>query len=157
VSNSTEEYFEGPAPSKSRRWIILLAVVLIVALLAMFARATLPGQRSEFVGMWKDIKKPQFYYDLRADGSFTAVTFEEWFGNNVHSQVMCKGTWKASPEALYLTYTSMEPGGTVKKPKEFARDAKERIGKELRFDVEWVAKNQWHLGWDASRTYQRAR
>jgi hypothetical protein len=156
VASDIAQHFEGTAPPKSRLWIVLLSAVVLVVLFVMFARATLPGQRREFVGLWKEVKKPQFFYDFRADGSFTALIQNDWVGNYMNGRVEVKGTWKASHEALYLTYTSMDLINKTRGPDEFAREAREQIGREIKIQVDWVSKDQIHIGPNWDWIYQRS-
>ncbi len=136
---------------------MLLAAVVIVALLAIFARATLPGQRSELIGKWVNVADSKLYYEFRADGTFTALASQEWAIGNPNDLGRYEGKWRAGPAVIYLTYTKIESARKVKNQKAYDDAANRQIGQESKFDMKWPAKDMWEFPYHANQQYKKAR
>jgi hypothetical protein len=158
MPSPTEQYYaEDTAPNKSRRWLYILGGIVLVVLLGLFVKSTLPGQRAELVGRWKGTAKPGIYYDLRPDGTYESIIIEDWIGGNQSLRVKSSGKWKASKDALYLTTQKLEAIGKPRDKNGFKNEVKERTGRERKLPLEWDSPTKWHLQWGSSVSFERER
>jgi hypothetical protein len=155
MASPTELHFEGRG--SSRRWI-LGAAIIVITLLAMFAKATLPSQRSEFVGKWKNLHLANSFYEFRADGTYAAVLSEDGVSGSIKPPLAkYEGKWKAGHNLLYLTHTSIKLLGMAKDQKRFDASVKERLGQQIKFDIEWPSTDQWMVKYQSDKTFQKVR
>src|SRR5688572_16687267 len=114
----SELHFEGAGPRNRWRWVVLAAVAVLI-LLGFFVQSTLPTQRPELIGRWQDTARKDCYYELRADGTYTAVVPEDWLAMAPNPRGRHEGRWKASADALYLVHEKIEFTGDPKFRKAF--------------------------------------
>lgn len=154
MSSPTELHFDGARPRLARGWILLIAIG-VIGLLAMFAVATLPKQRSELVGRWQNTVEKSSYYVFQANGNFTAEVTDTWVGSVRYPKGKYQGKWKADAKMLYLTAEKVEPIGKHPNLKHFQIATRERIGKQVKIPLEWSAPDQWSMSYQANQQYKK--